>query len=345
MAAVVHVKKRLADISYRFPAEQKYCGQDFFPRKNVDHLSDFIVRWNKANVLSLYDLALSDADNQLPPEIELVLNADDTYNCRVYAVRCPDRVLTKRNADAAIDYDVERTLHVKQALDLRLEYLRINQTLRNTSIATNFKTLTAAQRFDANTSSSQPVSLPRAIIAAMRHLNGGHPPNKVRMDTFTKNAIVQSEEFKDFTKFNVVSRDRPIGDEELIAAVWGLESGSVECSDATYSIAAPTVPPSTATQSVSTPVQRSFLGSDILFGYVQPAGIRTYGLGIEYRFSGYNTDPYTIIGVPQFQRGAWPGEDIRGIAITDPHVSNADSLYLLKGCVDTTSAQYLGFLD
>ena|SRR5579859_1031260 len=346
MPGYVHVKRRLTDISVRYPADQLYVGADFFPQKPVSHLTDFIAKWSKANVLRLDELAMSAPDDELPPEVELILNADDSYQCRVYAVRHPDKVLTRRNADPSVDYDVERALMVRQRLDLRLEYLRVKQVLRNTAIMTNNQTLTAAQRFDNATSSQNtPVSLPRNIIAQMRHLNGGRPPNVVRMSTFVKNAIVQSEEFKDFTKFNVAGPGNPIGDEEMIAKVWGLEPGSVKCSDATYAIAAPTIPPSTAAQSAGSPVFRSFLGSDVLFAYVAAPGIRNYGLGAEFRFSGYSTDPYAIITVPQYQRGPIPGEDIRGISILDPKVYNADSGYLLKGVVDTTNASYLGFLD
>ena len=346
MPGIVHVKKRLTDISVRFPAQQQYVGSDFFPTKNVTHLTDFIVKWNKANTLRLDELAISAMDDELPPEIELQLQADDSYQCRMYAVRHPDKVITRRNADPAVDYDVERALLVRQRLDVRLEYLRVKQTLRSTTIMTNNVTLTSAQRFDNITSSqNQPVSLVRNIIAQMRHLNGGNPPNCVRFSTFVKNAIVQSEEFKDFTKFNVADRTNPIGDEAMIASVWGLAPGSVKCSDATYTIAPPTMPATTAAQSTATPIYKSFLGSDIILAYVTQPGIRNYGLGAEFRFSGYNTDPYAIITVPQYQRGPIPGEDIRGISILDPHVYNADSGFLIKGCVDTTSATYLGFLD
>src|SRR5262245_33651850 len=153
MPGIVHVKKRLTDISVRFPSEQQFCGLDFFPRKNVEHLSDFIVKWSKANVLRLDDLALSAPDDELPPEVELVLQADDSYQCRVYAVRSPDKVITKKNADPALDYDVERALMVRQRLDQRLEYLRVKQTLRSTSVMTNNTTLSPAQRWD-NTGSA-----------------------------------------------------------------------------------------------------------------------------------------------------------------------------------------------
>lgn len=337
MAGIVHVKKRLTDISVRFPSEQAYCGQDFFPRKQVDHLSDFITKWKKSNILRLDELALSAPDDELPPEVELQLDADDSYQCRIYAVRAPDKVITKKNADPSIDYDVERTLHVKQRLDTRLEYLRIKQTLRSTSVMSNNDTLSAAERFD-NTSSAQnvPVSRGRAIVTGMKLLNGGHLPNVVRMSSFVKNAIVQSEEFKDFTKFAGLGLGgKPVGDEDSIALAWGLAAGSVQTCDATYN----------AANGADTASYKAFMGSDIVFAYVAQPGIRTYGLGAEFRFSGYNTDPYAIISVPQFSRGAIPGEDIRGIAILDPHIYNADSGYLLKGCVDVNDAQYGSFLD
>ena len=341
MPGIVHVRKRLTDISMRFPPEQQYCGGDYFPRKPVEHLSDFIVRWSKANILRIDDLALSAPDDELPPEVELQLSADDSYQCRVYAVRSPDKVITKKNADPAIDYDVERALHCRQRLDTRLEYLRLNQTLRSTTVMTNNRTLTAAERWDNATSTSNtPVSLGRSIVTNMKLLNGGNSPNVVRMTTHVKNAIVASEEFKDFTKWwlgnsGSVGGSIPIGDEELIGTIWGLAPGAVKCCDATYNVSA----------AGATASYRAFLGSDVIFAYVVPAGIRTYGLSTEFRFSGYNTDPYAIISVPQLQRGAIPGEDIRGISICDPHVLNADSGYLIKGAVDTTSSTYGGFLD
>jgi hypothetical protein len=336
MPGIVHVKKRLTDISVRYPPEQQFAGLDFFPRKNVEFLSDQILKWSKANILRLDELAISAPDDAKPPEVELVLAADDSYQCRIYAVRAPDKVITKKNADPAVDYDVERALMVRQRLDQRLEYLRVNQTLRSTSVMTNNTTLTSAQRWDNTTSPSNlPVTFGRNVVENMRLLNGGNPPNVVRMTGHVKNAIVRSEEFKDFTKFNVADRSAPIGDEDLIASIWGLAPGSVRVCDATYNSA-----PAGATAAY-----KAFFGSDVVFGYVIPAGMRNYGLSTEFRFSGYNTDPYAILSVPQFDRGIIPGEDIRGISICDPHIINPDSGYLVKGCVDTTDAQYGSFLD
>ena len=41
----------------------------------------------------------------------------------------------------------------------------------------------------------------------------------------------------------------------------------------------------------ATPVYKTFIGSAVVFAYITPPGIRTYGLGVDFRFSGYNTDP------------------------------------------------------
>lgn len=336
MPGYVHVKKRLTDISMRWPAEQKFCGTDFFPRKPVENLTDQILKWSKANVLRLDELAMSAPDDALPPEVELVMGPDDSYQCRVYAVRSPDKVITKKNSDPAVDYDVERALLVKQRLDQRLEYLRVKQTLRSTAVMTNNTTLTAGQKWDNKTSADNtPVALGRTVVTNLKLLNGGNTPQVVRMTTHVKNAIVTSEEFKDFYKFNVATQGKLVGDEDAIANAWGLEAGSVATCDAVYAYAAAGAPE----------VYKTFLGSDVVFAYVVPAGMRTYGLSTEFRFSGYNTDPYAILSVPQLSRGALPGEDIRGISICDPHIMNADSGYLVKACVDTTNAIYGGYLD
>lgn len=324
MAAVVHVNKRLEDISVRFPAEQDFCGADFFPRKPVDHLTDFIVHHSKANILRLDDLAMNAPDDELPPEVEIVLQADDTYTVAFFAVRSPDKMITKRNADPAVDYDVERTILVRQRMDNRLEYLRTKQRVRDTSKVTNNTSLTSAQKWDnTSSSSSTPVSTPRAIVTNMKLLNGGNLPNVVRFTSPVKNAIVGSEEFKDYVKFNVLDSSRPIGDEELIAAVWGLKSGTVRCSDATYNKA----------NAASTASYVTFLGPDAIFAYVTAPGIRTYGAGARFTFSGYSSEPFAIINVPQYQRGIFPGEDIRGIAGEDPKIYNPDSIYLIQNCI------------
>jgi hypothetical protein len=324
MAGIVHVKKRLEAISRRFPVEQDYCSGDFLPRIPVSFLSDFVVRHSKPSILRLDELAMNAPDDELPPEVELVLQADEQYLIKFFAVRSPDKMITKRNADPSIDYETERTLLIRQRMDIRLEYLRIKQVLRNPALMTNQSTLLPAQKWDVPGSpQNTPVTTGRNIVTQIKLLNGGNLPNKIRFTTPVKNAIVATEEFKDYVKFNVLDKSRPIGDEELIAAVWGLPSGVVKTSDATYNKA----------NVNATPVYKTFLGADTVFAYVTAPGIRTYGLGERYTFSGYSSDPYTIIAVPQYQRGIFPGEDLRGIAGEDPHIGNPDSGYLLQGCI------------
>jgi hypothetical protein len=334
MPGKVHANKRLTDISLRFPAEFVSIRSRYFPRKSVDHLSDLIVRWNKANILRLDEMSPL-GDDDLPPEMEVVLDADDAYLCRVFGVRAPAKEITRRNADPALDYDVERSISAKQRLDIRLEYLYVKQTLRDPT-RMNVEVLTPDQRWDNPTAgNSLPVTKGRAVVAAIKYLNGGNPPNNVSLTTFTMNAILANEETKDYTKFNVVSPSQPIPDTATLEKLWNLPPGSVVISDATYNAAKADAPPQ----------YKTFIGSSVIFGYTTPPGLRTYGLGVGFSFSGYSADPMAIIRVPQYDRGIIPGEDIRAFSIVDPHILMPDSGYVLEGCIDVTNPKYKGLVD
>jgi hypothetical protein len=334
MPGRVHANKRLTDISVRFPAEFVSIRSRFFPRKSVEHLSDLIVRWNKANILRLDELSPL-GDDDLPPEMEVVLDADDAYLCRVFGVRAPAKEITRRNADPVLDYDVERSISAKQRLDIRLEYLYVKQTLRDPT-RMNVEVLKPEERWDNTTSGkSLPITKGRAVVAALTYLNGGNPPNNVALTTFTLNAIIASEECKDFTKFAVVSPGEPLTNAAILERLWNLPAGSIVISDATYNAAKADAPPA----------YKTFIGASVIFGYVTAPGLRTYGLGVGFSFSGYSADPMAIIRVPQYERGVIPGEDIRAFSIVDPHILMPDSGYVLEGCVDVQAPQYRGLLD
>jgi hypothetical protein len=334
MPGKVHVNKRLTDISVRFPAEFVSIRSRFFPRKSVDHLSDLIVKWNKANILRLDELSPL-GDDDLPPEMEVVLDTDDAYLCRVFGVRAPAKEITRRNADPALDYDVERSISAKQRLDIRLEYLYVKQTLRDPT-KMNVEVLPPEQRFDNTTSGkSLPITKGRAVVAAIKYLNGGNRPNVCAMTTFTMNAILASEESRDYTKYNVVSAGQPVTNEAILEKLWDLPPGSIVLTDATYNAAKADAPP----------VYKTFIGSAIIFGYVTPPGLRTYGLGVGFSFSGYSADPMAIIRVPQYDRGIIPGEDIRAFSIVDPHILVPDSGYVLEGVLDVQDPKYRGLVD
>lgn len=335
MAAIVHVKRRLTDLSVHYPYEFESVGEAFFPKRPTEFLTDQFAVWNKANLLSLQELSpLGDDDN--PPDIELKQDADVSFACKVFGVQHPGKWITEKNADPSLDYETERTIQLTSSLRLRLEYLRVNQRLRNTALMNN-STLSAAARFDNYTSaSSKPITTLRLIVNSIGYANQGRKPNKIAGTTFVWQAVANSEEFKDMVKYTVVQSVRdaaeraPNGYIALIESLIGVAPGSIMVSDAVYNVAA----------SNQTAIYTTFMGPDIVFGYVEEWGLRKYSLSAGFQWSAYSNDPQAIIAVPRYQNTVVPTEDLRAFCVIDPKIVVADLGYLLKGCInsaDTTS--------
>jgi hypothetical protein len=338
-APFVHINKRLTDISVRFPDEQVMVRQFFFPRKPVAHLSDLITKWNRANILRLDDLAMSGADEELPGMVELVLDANDSYSCKIWAARATAKEITSRNADPSLDYEVERALMVKQRLSTLLEYQAVKLVLRNPAImGSSFETCPVAQQFDnAGSTSSLPVSKLSGIALTIKTQTGGNMPNAWTMSSFTLNAIAASEEFKDRSKYTTLVVGDPEsadGRARILESLIGIPAGSIHLTDAIYNLAVAGEPEA----------NRQIIGSSIIAAYVTPPSIRTYGFGAAFAWNGYSTEPMTIIKVPQFTSGVIPGEEIRAFSVVDFKPYNVIAGYCLDQAVDPTKTGS-GFLD
>lgn len=339
MAATVHVRRRLTDLSIHFPWEFQSVGEAFFPVRPTEFLSDQYAVWNKANLLTLNELTPL-GDDESPPDIELKLDADKTYQCKVYGIQSPGKWITEKNADKSLDYDTERTIELTTALRLRLEYLRVNQRLRDTTKMTSNLTLSALQRFDNYTSgSSTPITTMQLIVDTIGYANGGRKPNRIAMTTYTMRAIARSEEFKDLVKFVAIQNATELaksasGQVALIEQLIGVTPGTIMLSDAVYNAAA----------SGQTPVYTTFIGPDIVFGYVEEMGMRKYSLSAGFQWSAYSNDPQAIISVPRYHNTVVPTEDLRAFTVIDPSIVVPELGFLLKGCIDGTNTAAYGQL-
>jgi hypothetical protein len=343
MPAIVHVNRRLTDVSLHYPYEFESIGDFFFPIKPVEYLSDQFVTANKPNLLSIRDAAPL-GDDDVPPNVELVWDADTTFSCKVYGLSSPGKWITQKNADPALDYETERTIQLTNSLRLRLEYLKVKQRLRDTSTMTSYSTLTAAQRFDNYSSgSSTPITTIKTIVANIGYANGGKRPNRMAMTSHVLNAICNSEEFKDKVKYTVIPSGMsgpdaptgPLSQVTLVEAMVGIPFGSLRIADHVYNSAA----------SNQTASYKTFIGSDIVIGYVEPLGLRSWSMSAGFQWSAYPGAPTSIISVPQYNRGVVATEELRAFTVIDPKVIKPELGYLLKGCVDVTNSIYGGLLD
>jgi hypothetical protein len=341
MAAVVHVNRRLTDLSVHFPWEFESVGEKFFPVRPTEFLSDQFAVWNKANLLKLDELTPL-GDDESPPDVELKQDADVSFSCKVFGIQSPGKWITEKNADPSLDYETERTIQLTTALRLRLEYLRVNQRLRSTTYMTANSTLTAAQRFDNyGSASSKPISTLRAVVNTIGYANQGKKPNMLAGTTFAWQAVANSEEFKDLVKYNVVQTVREEaarsanGYISLIESLIGVAPGSILVSDAVYNVAA----------SNQTAIYTTFMGPDIVLGYVEAqTGLRKYSLSAGFQWSAYSNDPQAIIAVPRYHNTVVPTEDLRAFCVIDPKIIVPELGYLLKGVIDSTDTTTYGNL-
>lgn len=338
-APFVHIDQRLTDLSVRFPAEQIAIRNRFFPPKMTDHLTNLITKWNRANILRIDDLDMSGADEELPGMVELVLDANDSYKCKIWAARAGAKQITSGNSDPAIDYEVERSLMTKQRLDTLLEYQAVKNVLRNSAIMSgSFETCSADQQFDNSGSGNcQPITKLGSIVLTIETQTGGQKPNVCAMSPWTLQAIALSEQYKDLSKFSkivVADKESPDGRARVLEDLIGLPPGAIILTSAFYNTAKPGL----------TEVPKQFIGSSVVMAYITPPSIRTQGFGAGFTWGGYGADPLTIIKVPQLTSGLIPGEEIRAFSIVDFKPYNILAGYTLDQAVDPTVTGN-GFLD
>ncbi len=334
MPANVHVRRRLTDLSIHYPWEFESVGEKFFPARPTEFLSDQFAQWDKANLLKLEELSPL-GDDESPPDVELKLGADTSFQCKVYGIQSPGKWITEKNADPSLDYETERTIQLTTALRLRLEYLRVNQRLRSTAVMTSNSTLGAAARFDNYSSgASLPITTMRLIVNNIGYANQGRKPNLIAGTTFAWQAVAQSEEFKDLTKFTTIvdskGEQAQAGYIPMIDRLIGVKPGTIMVSDATYN----------AAKSGGTANYVTFMGPDLVFGFVEPWGLRKYSLSAGFQWSAYSNDPQAIISVPRYYNTMVPTEDLRAFTVIDPKVIIPSLGYLLQGVIngaDTTS--------
>ena len=339
MPAVVHVNRRLTDISQHFPTDFVSVGDRAFPVKSVDYLTDQFAAFNKANLLSIRDLTPI-GDDELPPEIQIVLDPDTSYSCQVYGVSAPGKWITSKNSDPAIDWETERAIQLTLSLRLRLEYLKVKQTLRSTTLMSGFTatatSVSGSGRFDQAPTTTSVIDPLILKVTQIRNYNNGRGPNFISMASETLNAIAATTDFKGRVQYTLIptgiadnSDARGTnGKAQLLEAMLGVAPGTIVLSDATYNSAA----------AGQTAVFKKFIGSDMIMAYVEPMGLRGYSFAQAFQWSAYPGAPTSIINVPQYNRGMVVQDELRAFTVVHPLIIKPELGYLVTACVDPAGA-------
>lgn len=340
----VHIDARETELSLRFPEQQPNSQRNrFFPKKSSAHLSNLITKWKRSNILRIDDLDMSKGDEELPNVLHVELDADDSYTMGIIGARVRAKEITSKNADPAVDWEVERPILLKQRQDTLLEYKAIRGTMRNSTImGSSYTKLPDANRFDGGSAAGcTPLTTLRNYVLAIKTTSGGHVPNIASCSSWVIAAIAGSLEFRDYAKFtgrpSLVDGGTKSGEGvcRIIEEAIGLPSGALEPTDYLYN----------SVNANGTEVDKQIIGSSFLMAFVEPPARRTIGFGARFVWNGIGADEMAVIMVPQYDGGLIPGEEARGFSILAYKPYNLTSGVCLDNCVDTTSAVYQGQLD
>lgn len=333
--SLLHVSRPLTDLVVSYdPGTDGYLRSKFFPRKPVDHMTNLIRQISKPDLLRLYD-GLSGSD-QLSgaTEVQFRTAADLSYTCKPFALSAILDELDSKNADSELAYEQRTAMQLATSMQVALEKFAIKDTLRSTSIMTSYTSLTSGQRWDNYTSTS---SSPLDDLLAAKELiasNTGKDPNILAMSNWTWKALVQHPSVINRVVFNT-NGTGAILTKKILADILGMNESQIYIYNHVYNSA----------QQGETASYKNFFGSDTVMAYLDAPSLYSYGLGHEFSFSGFTSDPMAVLRFPMPQRGIAGADMLKAVSIVDFKVLVPEAGYLIKGCLNTSDSQYGGYVD
>jgi hypothetical protein len=344
-SGATHVSQALVDLCIAYkPDKAGYVRGKILPKKTVQHDTDQIWQVSTADTLRLYDLATS--DHSAVPTVTYRTNGTQTYTCQPFGAKAVLSPREMKNADKALRHELRQTQQALTSMDIQMEHLAVNQTLRSASVLTNNDTLGAGYLWDdfASTNSQPIEDLQAAIdLVSVRigkvpsAIDGDGPRIKVVMGQFTATKLRQHP--------NVLGRltYTPTGTgailtQKILAEILNIRPEDIVITANRY----------TDSQQGETATTKLFMGSDVLVAYVDDSDPENdQCLGHEFVFDGLaGEDPYLVRRWRDENLG-FAGVDYVGVGcMTTYKVTNPDAGFLLKGVLDVTNTdEYSTFLD
>lgn len=345
-SGAIHAPQHLADLCKAYdPGEDGYLRNEFFARKDVSKVTDLVPTISKADTLRLYDLDVTSRSKV--PIVTYRTGADITYRCKAIAARSELNPQDMKNADAAYRHEKRQTKQALIAVGQRMEYLAVNQTLRQTSVLTNNRTLSggAGNRWDNfNSADSQPIEDLQAAVNVVRIKTGKSASRKSRgkikiaMHQYTWMTLCQHPNVLSRVAYNT-GQTGAILTREVLAKMLDVEADDIIASAAQYT---------SSVQGASTDAFLGFMGSDCVVAMVDDDAENDQALGHEFVFDGLaGEDPFLVKQWREEGVGPYLFTDWTGVAcMPDYKVTNVDAGFLFKSVIDSSNtARYASLVD
>lgn len=349
-SGAIHAPQHLVDLCVAYnPRDNGFVRGAIFPRKDVAHETDLIPTVSKADTLRLYDLDISGRGEI--PEVTFRTSADDSYRCKPIAAKAEVNPKDSKNADAAYRFEKRQTRQALVSVGIRMEYLAVNQTARQTSVITQNKSYVAATRWDSfASSSSTPIEDLQAAVRVVRIKTGtsagaksrdGQGLIKVIMHEFTWMTLMQHPNVIDRVRFNT-GQTGAILTKDVLAKMLEVAEDDILIVSAQYNSAVQTAMAVGQKHNVGT--YKGFIGSDVLIVMTDVDLENDQALGHEFVFDGLaGEDPFLVNKWREQGKGVFLYTDYVGVAcMVDYHVINTDAGFLLQGVINAADTTRYG---
>ncbi len=337
--AALHVAQPLVDFCVAYdPSSDNHIRNAFFKRKDTSHEVDLIHTVDTAETLRLYDLDVT-GDSEVP-EVEWKAGADQTIRVKPIAAKHRVTPALKAGADPAFNYELRATKQAMISVGQRMEYMAVNQTLRNIAIMTNYVACTSNTRFDAyGDPASQPLAFLKAGVNSIRVSTGVSNSGssareadakgeiKIAMHEYTWQALTEHPGLLERLKYQGFGA---ILTTEILAKVLRMKEENILITSARY----------TSSRKGATAAYKSFIGSDIIIALCDDSDdLNSQALGREFVFDGLGDSNQ------QFLVRKWI-EEGKGMHLHTPFVgvacavhylpTNVSAGFLITGAIDST---------
>lgn len=341
----LHVSVPLTDFAVAFrPDEEGYLWGQLLPPKVVTKRTNLIRQISKAQLLRKYELRVGRGGRV--SEVEFKVDQNLSYSATDYAVESILSQTEDMEADEILQYEQEQMYACLIAMHTNLEVLTIKQTLRDTTVLTNNVTLLPRNYWDNyNSGASNPIEDVKVGCLSV-FVRTGKMPNRIVMHAYVWDRVQRHPTV--LARGGVHPSGNAIVTVEQFEAILGVAPGTMRITAQQYNVALED----------QTPDYRSMIGGDTIIAYVEPPGVRTYGLGCSFMFqrasAGDNLEivkeleaPFVVYEFPDVgqkdPRGATVHRLVGGL---DQKVLVPEAGYLIKNCVDVTNtARYSNFLN
>lgn len=332
----LHVNRPLTDMLIKFDWTQMgWLRGKFFPTKPVDKLSNQMRQVARENMLRLWEGKGGEAGKIR--RVQFATGPTLQYQCELFAFEAVIDAVENANADEELSYQVQQMEAPLIAMNVRMEYLAIKDTLRDPTKLTQNASLNVNQKWsNFGSTQSDPIAdliagLSRTMSQVQRKLN------RLAFDQMVWGKMVQNPNVIERVKFQTGRTGAmltPAILEDILSA-W-LEPGSVIIYAARYNAAAEGEPEQL----------RSFLGGDVVAAYVDEPGLMSWGLGYEFAWNGLSgtKDPVIVLQYPSYE-GVLGSNNFRVASGVHYLPTKPTSGFLWQGVVDATLADFNGELD